>query len=281
MQEYDRGRCYTASKSGLQALKPRLENLPSELDSFTSQIYNMGAGVEIEAEDVLHRDVMRNLLSNLWTFHEDPSLRGMSCEFVSRFGCRLGTVLDMVKHFYEVNAMLKTPITFGERTSVHVHIDARMFSRPQITTLAKLYLLCEDSLFAFVGGNRHHNIYCVPLLRVFPFSGKSIHHYAKERDRYAAMNCASLMKYGTVEFRHLGGTDDAEKVRQWILLCGMLVRTAFIIPESSVNKMIEEVAEKSDTTEALEEIFREHARLLIPVKGVRAEDVACLASGLN
>ena len=277
----DRGRCYVDSRSGMQALKPRIDDLPQDLDSFTSQVYNMGAGVEIEAENVEHRQIMANLLPNLWVTHEDPSLRGMCCEFVSRFGCRLGTVLDLVDKFYEVAAILRTPLTFGERTSIHVHIDARMFSKAQITTLAKLYVLCEDSLFGFVGDQREHSIYCVPINSVLPFAGKSIHNYTKEGSRYAALNFASLSKYGTVEFRHMGGTPNAERIKQWILLCGSLVRTAFIIPESSLNKLIENVAETQDTTNALQEIFRQNAGLLVPVKGARAEDLVCLASILN
>lgn len=185
-------------------------------------------GIEIELENPQRSQVPMGITDRYWKAAQDGSLRDAGFEYVLTeplFGKDLTEALAQVEH------VLKTyPLECNYRTGLHVHLDSRGMEIEELKRLFILYSLFERSIFAFVGDNRDKSNFCAPWFRisdhldqVFAIFGGAAEHNAapnilRNVERYSALNCNALQKYGSIEFRHLQMTRDFVKIRNWINL---------------------------------------------------------------
>jgi len=148
---------------------------------------------------------------------EDGSLRNDGVEFISKPLNRQA----LTAAFRNLHASIQytdKQVAFSPRTSTHVHVNCRTLSDDQCRTLVLLYALFEEVFFSMVKAERRGNIHCVPLTEThLPTKYVlSINGMRQSWSKYTAINLVPLGSLGTVEFRHLQGTDDVELVEQWL-----------------------------------------------------------------
>ena len=178
-------------------------------------------GVELEIEDIKSKEDVTDHYPNV-IIEADHSLRNNGLEF--KYGPvgyqeALNTFNGIWKHL----KVGKTP--FSERTSIHVHVNARCLTTEEARQLVLLYALYEPLFFAFVGNERKNNIFCVPLnYTSLPNTYKAnLVAMHKAWSKYTAFNICPMgpgkdgsAHHGTIEFRHMYGTKDPEIFKKWL-----------------------------------------------------------------
>lgn len=240
-------------------------------------------GIEVEVEGILTnsrvgaiRNLDKDLVGYLWSNTEDGSLRNNGREFVSIPICgdAIEYSLTHLSQFLEKSKDCKGH-EFSDRTSIHVHVNARDLTLEQLASWILLYIAVEPVLYNFCGGNRHKNIFCVPVnqahsleeyINYFVYNAesnsRSTFDVLNTWKKYCGFNLKPLHKYGTVEFRHMIGTMDVPKLLVWIDMLLMLRKYAKEMP---LQKLIEELPNLNTTSEysmLLRAIFGEYADML-------------------
>lgn len=177
---------------------------------------NFLAGIECEIESVRGIPEPSDLL-NFFNPEADGSLRNHGVEYIS-------IPMDrelLVNKFEKLHASLlffDKNDAFTPRTSTHVHINCRSFTEEQLKQLMLFYAMFEEMFFSMVNKDRRDNIHCVPLSETFLPSRyrRSVMELLKGWHKYTAFNLLPIVKQGTVEFRHLQGTDDKDLLDRWI-----------------------------------------------------------------
>lgn len=206
-------------------------------------------GTEYEIEDVRNiRDPILGLFEYSlsedlfwWSdlgFVKDNSLRNNGVEIVTK-PVSYKKALDEFKRIHSIVQYGKD--AFSSRTSIHVHVNVLPWSLDKVKYFTLLYVLFESYYFQHVG-NRNNNINCVPLTNTFlPKIYKEnpltiIEHWSK----YTAFNLLPVKTYGTIEFRHLYGTDDINVYDEWLLrikaLWDFVNKTIPILLEDALKK---------------------------------------------
>jgi hypothetical protein len=268
-------------------LTPRIDDAPKTGNEFVDSYFgsldskelrhaiNLGVGIEVEVEH--GRDQLARLPG--WNIQTDPSLRGPNPrEFVTPFGLRLGNAW---KPLHALQMEIKKARTldpgyyaFTERTSVHAHVDCRCWTEQQIRSMVQLYLLFEDALYRFAGGERQDNVFCIPLRRSNRLgSCETIPDYVRGWEKYAGLNLKPLAEYGTIEFRHMAGTDDMERVFLWLLLISRLHHAATRWNRTTVVSAIDSLKSDSYYDLLAERIFGPLRRYL-PLVGEEMDAAA-------
>lgn len=182
-------------------------------------------GLEVELESVPMDDVRFKFLSKV----HDGSLRDGGVEFVFRnplCGTDLKSALDELETYLSLNDV----ITYGERTSVHVHVDIRDLTTRQLFKFLNTHLVFERSLFNFAGPERIQSNFCRPLGelhealetigRLNPesqyFNFAQCEFDIGEYGKYSSVNLSAIPRFGSVEFRLHEGTTDVSRIRKWI-----------------------------------------------------------------
>jgi len=180
-------------------------------------------GLEVEVENVIKVDP--NIQLHFWQIKTDGSLRNNGFEFATKGAIPIVYVEAALRQLF---GGLNSTIDFSPRTSIHVHLDVRQLTLPQLLVLTCAYGVVENVLFKFVGAQRRNNIFCVPLVETGLFHclasddpGEWLAGIEKSWAKYAALNLSSLFRFGTIEFRQLPGTSDIFKILCW---CELLVR---------------------------------------------------------
>ena len=171
-------------------------------------------GVEYEIEDLKKIELPKNKYG--FVREADNSLRNSGFEF------KTGPLAyeDAIGAFNWLHKTIQYgPLAFSERTSIHVHMNIGNFNFVEAKNLVLAYALLEPFFFDFVGESRKSSIYCVPLnYTTLP------NYYHKTFDKlidlpwhkYTAFNILPAKDFGTVEFRHLEGTNDLERFTKWL-----------------------------------------------------------------
>ena len=178
-------------------------------------------GVELEIEDIKYTDDVQSNCSGV-IVESDHSLRNNGLEF--KFGpVKFDQALSTFNNIWKYLKVGKTP--FSERTSIHVHVNARCLTTDEARQLVLLYALYEPLFFNFVGNERKNNIFCVPLnYTSLPNTYKSnLVAMHKAWSKYTAFNICPMGPgkdgsdcHGTIEFRHMYGTKDPEVFKKWL-----------------------------------------------------------------
>jgi len=170
-------------------------------------------GVEYEIESVLVNQCPPNKFG--FVSEEDNSLRNGGREF------KTGplTFEKSIEAFKWLHSTIKyVSGAFSERTSIHVHVNVGNFSPQEAKFLVLTYALLEPFFFSFVGEKRKSSIYCVPLnYTTLPsIYCKAFSEIADSWHKYTAFNILPVKSFGTVEFRHLEGTNDLNRFTTWL-----------------------------------------------------------------
>ncbi len=147
----------------------------------------------------------------------DGSLRNRGVEFITK-PMNYEAALHTFKTLHK--GLTLGPQPFSSRTSIHVHVNMTNMTMAQLKHFLLTYALLEPVFFEVAGETRKHNIHCVPLnFTLLPsIYNKPIQDMIKAWSKYSAFNLMPIRTQGTVEFRHLYGTDDAQVYQKWLTL---------------------------------------------------------------
>jgi len=199
-------------------------------------------GIEIEVENVPR--VPDGNWPILWRTEEDRSLRNSGIEFIS-----LALKGEQIPYaLLSLCEALPNSVQFSGRTSVHVHLNVQDKTPEEIAKIVLTYLPLERLLFAFAGEHREKNIFCVPLYdiemtdnlfsAIKKLDTKEIKQLQSENYRYSALNLGPVTTFGTMEFRHLGGTKDVSRILTWINLILSIQKYAL---STNLDELIKEI----------------------------------------
>lgn len=172
-------------------------------------------GIEYEIESLRRWPDSAELM-----VENDASLRNNGKEFKT-FPNPLEKQLELFKYLHKEIKTGKDP--FSYRTSIHVHVNVRTLFLAEVRQLVLLYALLEPLFFAFVAPERKGSIFCVPLnhTSIPSLYKNAIQSMWTSWHKYTAFNILPLgntsqVGIGTVEFRHLQGTDNYQTFKTWI-----------------------------------------------------------------
>lgn len=188
---------------------------------FSRPHHQTSVGIELEVENI---DSYSPHLTNLkrWTVdrEERSILNGIELVSDPVWGSAISDALLEIKSLYR-----KTSPVFSSRTSTHVHLNILDMSTQELIEFLLIYLKYEKVLFN-LHGSRENNIFCIPAYKSTAVQEgflNCIIYLKRERVlsnytayKYSALNLNSISTYGTVEFRHMGGTADLDRVNTWI-----------------------------------------------------------------
>lgn len=193
-----------------------------------NEIAGNKVGIEIEAEG---ENIKMSEVAD-WRSEDDGSLRG---EFPNSRHEFVSGILDIKDVSSAIKALIEdqkeAEFDFSFRTSTHVHVNALDMPLEKLVNYIYLYYLLEKDLFEYCGPSRKNNRFCLRLVdceyqlsilkSMIENSFRELRFIISDELRYAACNMASLLKYGTLEFRGMRGTMDHDVLMNWV---GMLVR---------------------------------------------------------
>lgn len=190
-------------------------------------------GLECEIEAI--RDC-----STSWNITEDGSLRNNGREFISP-PIPFSTAVQEFKNLHAHLKILPGHDAFSERTSIHAHVNCQNVEELHVRNIIFMYALYEEFFFSMVAPDRKHNIHCVPLTETHLPSiyRMGLAGLCQRWHKYTALNIKPLSKYGTLEFRHMHGHNDAELLAEWLSVLERLMALgssdAGMITESSIS----------------------------------------------
>lgn len=239
-------------------------------------------GIEVECEgDRLPVEVED------WNVHEDHSLRqhpGNPREYVfSRpmpIDAAEAAVTRLIKAFGDNDTILYLA---SPRTSIHVHVNMQDTSVIELYNMVLLYSIFETPLVHWCGEQRESNLFClrykdtsqaVENLCQYIGGGRPLWSCFSDDQRYLACNLASLAKFGTIEFRSLGGVYDKDKIMMWCrtLLYLRELALTFDNPAAIVKEIDAEGIDKFYETRYTTKVF-EKGLVPLPVDPPTLEDL--------
>lgn len=179
-------------------------------------------GIEVEVENVHHIPEFGGVFQRYWRTEADNSLRNNGIEFIS-----LPVKGDAIRRSVgTLSSGLSKDVQFSPRTSVHIHMNVRDLTPEELAKIVMVYLCVEKLLFRFAGEFRENNNFSVPLYNlrwidklvteIMNFNKGAIKNIQSQEMRYSALNFEPMFTQGSIEFRHLGGTADANRILTWI-----------------------------------------------------------------
>lgn len=225
---------------------------------------NFVFGIELEVENI-REQMNQPKYYNYWSATNDASLRNNGIEFVSN-PMKAFQIEKALRQIKELNPNYE-PV-FSERTSTHVHMNARDLTLNQILALTLVYASVEKLLYNWVGHNRDKNIFCVPLyntnyLQYFSAIVEHPDNLQFTWMKYAGYNLLPLRSKGTVEFRHLYGTWDTETILQWI---NFLSCMKLYVKQNNLESIYDAISQlNTDSTYVsyIQGIFKKHTDALV------------------
>lgn len=233
-------------------------------------------GLELETENASRDgDTYSVGLGKGWRVARDGSLRDTpttrAYEFISN-PMPLGTLLPELKAFFEYTKFDEE--NYSDRCSVHVHTNVTDFTQDMLASLAMVYTIVEDVLFKYVnhhgaknedGYSRDTNIYCIPwsqcrmnhrLIEKFfvPNTRDHLHQWQK----YTALNLLPITEIGTVEWRHMHGTADLDKLTTWLNVIGSIMYYARRTPLDDVIKTVKTLNDTSAYRQFFTDVLKGH-----------------------
>jgi len=203
-------------------------------------------GIEVEVEKVpaLYKAENTNLFS-LWRMKKDGTLRNHGMELISiplDSARSVGAALTHLHHELEKGKL--KGYDFSWRTSIHVHMSVLHFNIQSMANFSLVYPVVEGVLFEAFAPERKNSIFCVPFTETkmnweaihkilqeengkapekFNFLSYIVGTWRIDKNKYGAVNFSRMGDLGTIEFRHLSGTDDFEKISSWVSCLTRLV----------------------------------------------------------
>ncbi len=197
-------------------------------------------GVEVELEG-------NNLPMNVegWRVEHDGSLRG-GLEYVFDGPKSLRSTVENINRLCK--KLQDRDVLDSGRAGVHVHVNVQDMEEQHIYNFIILYLLFEEVLMKYCGDDRIGSLFCLRLRdaggiqEVIERTAKSgdFRYLGTDHVRYAAINCKAIVTYGSLEFRAMRSTVDANALKTWVHLLHALKKRASQYDKA--HQIIEEVS---------------------------------------
>lgn len=185
-----------------------------------------GLEVELEGKNIVGAP---DNVMEYWDQHNDNSLRklnpGDQCiEYVSRVPYDLKQTEISLNNLFKFLNAPPAKVYDSYRTSIHVHLNFGLETFRTVYNFMTLSLILDELLVSQNGEHRIGNNFC---LRAKDAIGQvvslaqSVEHgkdffMIVPHERYSSINFASLMKFGSIEFRSLECTTQLGRVMHWI-----------------------------------------------------------------
>lgn len=226
-------------------------------------------GVELETENANPDENFYHGGPAGFIVDRDGSLRGgnTAYEFKSKPMFMENLIPELWRFFEYTNF---NNDNYSDRCSVHVHANVTNFTQEQLSVLCAVYSVVEEVLFEFVnhfnvadpeGAHRDINIYCIPwnqcrmnlglLTKMFNNPGEHIRRWQK----YTALNILPILTQGSVEWRHMHGTADMEKLTLWLNLIGAIMGYATRVSLDEVHAKIRSLNDSSAYQHFFDEVL--------------------------
>ena len=187
----------------------------------------------------------------LWDMEEDGSLRNNGMEFVSKklFGQDVINALDDIDTFCKQE--LPQQPSISDRCSTHIHIDVTDLNFTEFLYFICNYIIAEPLLFNYCGNERADNFYCLPYFKSDSFydalnqtwmsitagNDDDVSDKIAAFEKYSSVNISSVNKFGSLEFRQMGGCFDKDRLLEWINILMKLKQNCIgkspeLLPES-------------------------------------------------
>lgn len=209
-------------------------------------------GIEIEIEKCPNP---KNFLIPGWRTDQDGSLKDRGAEYIS-VPMKPKEIFKAVPALFFTMKMLAKKDEepqFTWRCGIHVHMNIRDFTVEQLFKLLLLYAIFEKPLFRFATMERERSVFCVPLQETYYsmllrnlFTKEDLREVSQGWEKYCAVNLIRMRDYGTIEFRHMSGTKDSEKILTWMNLLLALGQAA---KNLSVDEIIQEIFQLNTTSQ--------------------------------
>lgn len=185
-----------------------------------------GIEIELEGKNILKPPLE---VAEYWSAVNDGSLRKLmpgdeAIEYVSRYPYDIKQTEIALTNLFKYLNTPPAKVYESYRTSVHVHINFGLEEFRTIYNFMTLALLFDELLVSQNGDHRIGNNFClrakdavgqvVSLMNSIEHGKNFFHITANER--YSSINFASLMKFGSIEFRSLECTTHQGRVMHWI-----------------------------------------------------------------
>lgn len=195
-----------------------------------------------------------------WHLKDDGSLRNEGRELIT----------DPIKAseaptalYHLLSKVLSTDCSFSMRTSIHVHLNATDMTETQIRDFVALYTIFEPALFNFSGRGRWKSVFCVPLNECVQIHMTHARKVSEGRwEKYTSLNLRRLADLGTLEFRHMAGTFDVDRVSQWIGIICKIKQYVMTVGTTVIRKELTQLTPSSDYNHLAQRVFQEFAHLL-------------------
>jgi len=214
-------------------------------------------GVELEIERVPNWD--------RYEFHgmsstADGSLRNNGREFLLQ-PTKFPDAFATLSHFFNLGGF--TEQNYSDRTSIHVHTNCQDLKIDELQAILFLYQATESLLFNWVNPERADNIFCVPWsqtnLSFQIFDGKRDIRKFRNWAKYTALNLLPLYTYGTIEWRHMHGHRDLNKLIKWLQIISCFYRYARKTKIGELKEMLLSLNTTSHYGMFADLVFQEHA----------------------
>jgi hypothetical protein len=230
-------------------------------------------GIEVEVEKVT-KEIALPL--KLWQVKDDLSLRNHGKEYTTPPMSpeqAFTALLLLWEVLYKASGAMKPD--FSWRTSIQFHINAMDLEEEEFRKFLVLTLVFEQVMFSLIGEERENSNFCVPLCRSHlmaalgeylrgELSLVKLHEIwdgtggGSGQYKYSATNLARLggeNGIGTVEFRHLGGTNDLKLVCLWLSIILHLYKAAVSMDFKKIVQRITDLNSVKTYDDFAKEVF--------------------------
>lgn len=240
-------------------------------------------GIEVEVENWR----TSKQVPSEWLSKEDGSLRNNGREFITNgglVGTQIFQAIDSIcKYCTETKCSIGYP-----RAGIHIHLDCTDLNDKNpldLWHLCQAYMLVEHMMFGFctqVSNEeksewRRWTGYCDSLedsRQDYQYLAKvlidwnklhktDVHGYLVNTSKYQAVNFIPLLSLGTVEFRHLPTTFDAEIIKQWVNIILACKRVAVDVLSQDGYDLGVEFSKRGPRT-LLVSLFGEYIKPFLP-----------------
>lgn len=242
-------------------------------------------GLEFEVEGFRDSSSNYNHLTYLKCVG-DSSLRNFGMELIFRSPFNGNNIIQAVEEY--INVCNELAVEFSKRTSIHVHLDMREATTDDITRLVATYLIIERILYKFIGNMRDASIFCIPCYKasgdikdiVDILDGPSTaSDFINTRNKYAGMFLGPLSTQGSVEFRHMEGNMDFNRIITWINILLSIKKFAMSTDKSPREILIE--AKRGDARSFLIQVFGGGLANTLEYLGMQEDYIKGVVFGIN
>lgn len=188
----------------------------------------IGLEFEVEARveynpDGVHKDFPRRL-GKWWQAHQDGSLRGINCEYVLTRPIPRDELRGALEFLNRKVTESGVTINNSNRCSTHVHINALELTFTQVFSWLTTYMIVEDLLARYAGPDRVGNLFCLRMSDaewLVDTVANAIRNgryrlFNDDQMRYSGVNLRALGRYGSLEFRTGGPSNNFLDKEEWI-----------------------------------------------------------------